>query len=119
MSQPAYSGPALYIRHTGQVFPLTQAAITIGRHADNTIVLSDPQVSRHHATITWQPSGYAVQDLNSANGTFVNEQPVGQPSVLRDGDTLRGDYQPGRPGRQRSGGVLRPGESPGAAHHTP
>jgi hypothetical protein len=89
MSQPAYSGPALRIRHTGQIFPLTQTAITLGRHADNTIVLSDPQVSRHHASITWQPSGYVVQDLNSANGTFINEQPVSQPSVLRDGDILR------------------------------
>jgi hypothetical protein len=47
-------GPALIIQHTGQVFPLTQEAVTIGRQADNRLVLADPKVSSHHAIIFWR-----------------------------------------------------------------
>ena len=37
-------GPALVIQHTGQVFPLTEAPVTIGRAEENLIILDDPQV---------------------------------------------------------------------------
>ena len=86
---PSGSGPALTVRHTGQEFPLTQAPITIGRQPDCTIVLADPQVSRQHATISYQAGRYIVQDLGSANGTFINERRVAAPQALRDGDQLR------------------------------
>jgi len=89
MSYQRSSGPALVIRHTGQVFPLTGATVTIGRQADNTIVLADQQVSRHHASLSWQGGSYVVQDLDSANGTFVNERQISGPQRLRHGDVLR------------------------------
>lgn len=89
MSNQTVSGSALIIRHTGQVFPLTQAPVTIGRQADNTIVLADPQASRRHATITWQAGVFVVQDVGSANGTFVNDRLIAGPQPLRDGDVLR------------------------------
>jgi hypothetical protein len=79
----------LVIRHTGQVFPLTQAPITIGRHVDNIIVLSDPQASRQHASISWQAGTYVIQDLGSANGTYVNERRITRPQPLRHGYVIR------------------------------
>ncbi len=89
MSYQQASEPALVVRHTNQVYPLTQAAVTIGRQDDNTVVLVDPQVSRHHARLSWQGGTYVVHDLDSANGTFVNEQRLTVPRRLQDGDVLR------------------------------
>lgn len=83
------SGPTLIIRHTGQVFNLTQEPVTIGRQEGNTIVLADPQASRHHATIFWQDGGFVIQDMGSANGTFVNEKRIAAPQPLRDGFVIR------------------------------
>jgi pSer/pThr/pTyr-binding forkhead associated (FHA) protein len=89
MNYPSTSGMALVIRHTGQVFSLTHHPVVIGRQADNTIILSDPQASRHHASISWQTGIYLVQDLDSANGTYVNGQRIAVPTLLRPGDVLR------------------------------
>ena len=83
------SNPALTIRHTGQVFQLTQEPVTIGRQEGNTIVLADPQASRHHATISWQAGSFVIQDMGSANGTFVNEKQIAAPQPLRDGYVIR------------------------------
>ena len=89
MSYQASSGPALIARHTGQVFALSRAPVTIGRDPGSSIVLADPQVSRHHATVFWQIDGYVIQDMDSANGTFVNERRISAPHVLRNGYVLR------------------------------
>jgi uncharacterized Zn-binding protein involved in type VI secretion len=89
MNSPSTPGVALVIRHTGQVFSLTRHPVAIGRQADNTIILGDPQVSRHHAAISWQASAYLVVDLGSANGTYVNGQRIAGPTLLRHGDVLR------------------------------
>ena len=83
------SGPALIIRHTGQVLHLGQEPVTIGRKEGNTIVLGDPQASLHHATIFWQAGGFVLQDMGSANGTFVNEIRIAAPQPLRDGHVIR------------------------------
>jgi serine/threonine protein kinase len=45
--------------------------LTIGRDADNDIVLDDPKVSRHHARIEYDGVEYRVLDLDSSNGTFL------------------------------------------------
>jgi pSer/pThr/pTyr-binding forkhead associated (FHA) protein len=74
---------------TGQVFPLESDLVTIGRDADNTVILSDPQASRHHAKIARQDSRWVIQDLESANGTFVNDQQISGPEALDSGDTIR------------------------------
>ena len=83
------SSPALIIRHTGQVFQLTQEPVTFGRQEGNTVVLADPQSSRHHATISWQAGSFVIQDMGSANGTFVNEKRIAAPQPLRDGYVIR------------------------------
>ncbi|RPI51548.1 MAG: FHA domain-containing protein, partial [Chloroflexi bacterium] len=76
-------------QESGQVFPLGFEVVTIGRHEDNTLVLPDPNVSRHHAEIAVHGGRWAIRDLDSANGTHVNGQPIHEPHVLRHGDLIR------------------------------
>ncbi|MBT1172670.1 FHA domain-containing protein [Bifidobacterium sp. MA2] len=68
----------------GSSVPLTGDAITIGRAASNTVVLDDEFASSHHARLYPDPrSGqWAIEDLNSTNGTVVNGQRLTVPTVL-------------------------------------
>ncbi|MCA6095383.1 FHA domain-containing protein [Streptomyces sp. SCA3-4] len=50
----------------------------IGRALDNELVVSDLQVSRHHAEFRATAGGFEIVDLGSHNGTYVNGQPVRQ-----------------------------------------
>ncbi|MET9296348.1 FHA domain-containing protein [Streptomyces sp. NPDC003077] len=51
----------------------------IGRALENDLVVSDLQVSRHHAEFRATPDGkYEIRDLGSHNGTYVNGQPLGR-----------------------------------------
>jgi hypothetical protein len=58
------------------VFALENASIQIGRIADSDIVLPDPNVSRAHARVEHKGDAYIITDLDSTNGTWVNEQRV-------------------------------------------
>lgn len=46
--------------------------LSVGRAPDNDIVISDPNVSRHHATIRFEGGRYYIQDMDSRNGVYVN-----------------------------------------------
>lgn len=72
----------------GEEFSLSEQENTIGRTDDNFILLSHSSVSRRHAVIIRHGDFYAVQDLNSANGTRVNGKPVTQRQELRPGDRV-------------------------------
>jgi len=48
--------------------------ITIGREADNKVVLSHPQVSAHHARLVREGGTYRILDLNSTNHVYVNSE---------------------------------------------
>ncbi len=61
--------------------------VTIGRLPDNQIVLDNPTVSAHHARVYRDGLHYVLEDLQSTNGTFVNEQPVARHS-LAEGDVV-------------------------------
>ena len=60
----------------GQVVPLRDRPITIGRHPDNDIVLQDDLASRFHCVIEPSPAGFRVRDLGSRNGTRLNDQKI-------------------------------------------
>lgn len=72
---------------------LGQGVLKIGRAPDNTLVINDPQSSSHHAEVGpgFGGNGYQVTDLNSTNGTFINEQPLtpNTPRSLNAGDVIR------------------------------
>lgn len=72
----------------GQQIPLDRP-IVIGRGSDSDLVLEDGQASRHHARITPQNDSSAiVEDLESANGTFLNQNELVGAAVLDTGDQL-------------------------------
>ena len=69
-------------------YALQQEQMTIGRSAGNELVLADPEVSRRHVRVLRRADGYAVEDIGSTNGTFVNGQRVSHLTLLQDGDTI-------------------------------
>lgn len=61
-----------------------------GRDPSADIVLEHPTVSRRHARLTVRGSDVELEDLGSANGTFVNSRQLDQrPCLLADGDHIR------------------------------
>ncbi len=64
------------------------AGLTIGRTADNDLVLDDSRVSGQHAKVVRQGQDYYLLDLRSSNGTFVNGQRVPDVHRLREGDAI-------------------------------
>ncbi|MFP5245528.1 MAG: FHA domain-containing protein, partial [Thermoanaerobaculia bacterium] len=71
------------------VWPLLDSEYTIGRLPSNAISISDGSVSGQHARIVRTPDGFALEDLQSRNGTFVNGERVTERRLLTDGDLIR------------------------------
>jgi SARP family transcriptional regulator, regulator of embCAB operon len=69
-------------------YSLCAAATTIGRLADNDIVVDDASVSRHHAVIVDTGTNFVISDLRSANGVWVRQQRIRGSAVLADGDRI-------------------------------
>jgi pSer/pThr/pTyr-binding forkhead associated (FHA) protein len=57
-------------------YPFTRDSITIGRQEENTIVIDNLAVSGYHAKIDKVGGEFILTDLQSTNGTFVNDQKV-------------------------------------------
>ncbi len=77
------------VRGTALVHALVEgASVTVGRVAQCEIHIDDQAVSRRHCTLTVRDSLLVVTDLESANGTFLNEQPV-KSATARPGDLIR------------------------------
>ena len=57
-------------------YPFLKESITVGREEDNTIVIDNLAVSGYHARIDKAGSDFIVTDLQSTNGTFVNDKKV-------------------------------------------
>jgi hypothetical protein len=72
----------------GQQFTFTQDNIALGRRDDNDVVIDDPQISRRHASLSWEEDTFVLRDLGSANGTFLNAVRITEPHALREGDAI-------------------------------
>ena len=73
---------------TGDTYDLTTGRTVIGRErALADVVLRDPNVSRTHAELTFTGTDWSIEDLNSTNGTLVNNRRI-QRCPLRNGDML-------------------------------
>jgi polysaccharide export outer membrane protein len=70
------------------VFPLTRNSTVIGRSNNADVVLTDPAVSDFHARVMKHSFGYTVEDLGSAEGTFLRDRRVKHDRLV-DGDILR------------------------------
>ncbi len=84
----------------GRSWPVEKERVIIGRSEDCDVVLRERQVSRRHAQIRRLDSvasltnsaaspTYALEDLGSRNGTYVNGLEVTEPYVLQDGDEIQ------------------------------
>jgi two-component system, cell cycle response regulator len=72
----------------GQMFRVDKSETVIGRAADTSIRLEDDGVSRRHARVVQEGSEVWIEDLDSANGTFVNEDRIVR-RQLHDGDKIQ------------------------------
>jgi len=71
-----------------QVFDLALDQLTIGRSSANDVTITDPEISRKQARLVKQDSDYAIEDLGSTNGTFVNDRRIVGLTPLHDGDII-------------------------------
>jgi hypothetical protein len=78
---------AFLIINGQQVYPLTHQVLNLGRRPDNHIVIDDPRVSRKHAQIRVINNRYAIYDLDSTGGTYVNKVKIDQ-CALFPGDVI-------------------------------
>jgi predicted Ser/Thr protein kinase len=65
----------------GQRLDLNEQPITIGRAPDNMVVIKDPAVSSHHARIDYYQGKYFFSDLQSSNGTYINNTRIEQTQI--------------------------------------
>jgi hypothetical protein len=72
----------------GRMHELTVDRTTIGRVEDNTFQIADPSVSSHHCEVLLRGSDVVVRDLNSTNGSYINDAQITE-SVLKPGQKLR------------------------------
>lgn len=90
----------------GKTFALT-GTMVIGRQADSDIPVPAEEISRHHARLQVTADGVLVEDMSSANGTFINDKRV-QNGLLKPGEELRLDtvrfmlVAPGMDARQQA-----------------
>lgn len=65
--------------------------IEFGRSGDNDITLAHSEISRHHMRLYPHESGFAVEDLKSSNGVWVNDVRIRpeEPHLINPGDVLR------------------------------
>src|SRR5688572_6755258 len=92
--RPAVSRPGACLVHIyptgtqmGTRYPLNDAPLSIGRDDECEICLDELSVSRRHARIQPGMDGYYAVDMQSTNGTFVNDKPATM-YKLQDGDYL-------------------------------
>src|SRR5215217_3478019 len=77
----------------GAIFAINEETLVIGRESAANLCIADASVSRRHSQIEKKESGFVLTDLESLNGTFVNDVPV-KSRLLEHGDRVRiGDSQ--------------------------
>ena len=70
-----------------KIVPLNKDRMTLGRRPYNDIVVDNLAVSGEHAALQVIGHDYFIEDLNSTNGTYINEQKVKR-QILKNGDTI-------------------------------
>ncbi len=91
ISVPEIPGLSLVFAESEQSQPLAFNApeIAIGRSQSSDFPIPDDTVSARHARLRYHHNQWWVEDLKSTNGTFLNDERVGVPTVVVSGDELR------------------------------
>ncbi|MCI0340158.1 MAG: FHA domain-containing protein, partial [Planctomycetales bacterium] len=71
----------------GREYPVGDSPLVLGRATTCTVEVDDKRASRNHARVVKSGPGWAVEDLQSRNGTFVNGAKVAR-TDLKDGDAI-------------------------------
>ncbi|QRK05844.1 GGDEF domain-containing protein [Archangium violaceum] len=79
----------IYGLDLGRKHDLSKEEILIGRSSKAEIQVDQESISRNHACITNTRRGVFIKDLESTNGTFVNDEPVQGEKELRNGDLVK------------------------------
>jgi hypothetical protein len=91
------SGTALLVvkrgPNAGSRFLLDADLTTAGRHPDSDIFLDDITVSRRHAEFLREGSGFAVRDVGSLNGTYLNRERIERASLAGGDEVQIGKYR--------------------------
>jgi pSer/pThr/pTyr-binding forkhead associated (FHA) protein len=74
--------------NAGSRFALGSGETTIGRHPESGIFLDDVTVSRRHAEVLHHDGTFAVRDVGSLNGTYLNRERI-EEAELHSGDELQ------------------------------
>lgn len=95
--QLSHQVPALVVRsgegREGEQVPLSSDLLTIGRTPDSHLFLDDVTVSRHHARVVRDATGFAIEDQNSLNGTYVNRHRVERHHLVNGDELQVGKYK--------------------------
>lgn len=70
------------------IYPLVRESTIIGRADSCSIWLPDQYLSSKHAKIEKDKDHFYVEDLKSANGTYLNNVKLEEPTVLKEGDRI-------------------------------
>jgi hypothetical protein len=81
--------PPISLESEAEAFSFSVSEVLIGRDRASDLYLTDGTISAHHTRLSYHHGQWWVQDLNSRNGTFLNEEPVVEPVVLTSGDRLK------------------------------
>jgi VWFA-related protein len=81
--------------YSGNNFKISRSGASIGRLDDNSIILKDNNVSKHHAKIIFSNGKFYIEDLQSTNGTYINTKKIIN-SVLNNGDVFKIGASEGR-----------------------
>lgn len=73
---------------TGQEISIDRDML-VGRHQSADLVLQSAEISRKHAAFLLKEQALYVQDLNSSNGTFVNDLRIADETLLKEGDIVQ------------------------------
>jgi pSer/pThr/pTyr-binding forkhead associated (FHA) protein len=86
----AAQSPPIALLRDGQIsFHFTKPEVTIGRDPACDATLEDKTVSNEHARLSFHHNQWWLEDLQSTNGTFLNEERVSAPTVVTTSDQVR------------------------------
>ncbi|AKJ05515.1 pSer/pThr/pTyr-binding forkhead associated (FHA) protein [Archangium gephyra] len=88
---PGHTPAFLYVERgpgVGQLLPVKQGVLVLGRASNSDLRLQHPSISRRHAQLTRRGDHLTLKDLGSQNGTYVNRTRLSGEVELRSGDEL-------------------------------
>lgn len=76
-----------FLVYNQMVHPIIRSVTRLGRSEENDLVIKEDSISREHAAIRFEDGEFIIYDLNSSNGTFINQKQIGS-RVLKPGTII-------------------------------